>query len=140
MTPVDYVVVDTDVVSLVQKDRLPIALANRLIGRALCVSFVTIGELTQWADLRNWGQRSRAGLEAWLNQVVELEYDGQVARTWGHLSAAAVRRGRPRPANDMWIAATCLAHGFPLATLNIKDYVDFADHHGLELIGRERAR
>jgi predicted nucleic acid-binding protein len=51
-----------------------------------------------------------------------------------------MRRGRPRPANDMWIAATCLAHGLPLATLNIKDYVDFADHHGLELIGRERAR
>jgi len=42
--------------------------------------------------------------------------------------------GRPRPANDSWIAACCLARQFPLATLNVKDFEDFARHDGLELI------
>ena len=50
------------------------------------------------------------------------------------LAAEAMKRGRPRPMNDMWIAAACLTHGLPLATLNVKDFVDFKAHHGLELI------
>jgi predicted nucleic acid-binding protein len=35
----------------------------------------------------------------------------------------------------MWNAACCLVEGLPLATLNIKDYLDFAEHHGLVLLG-----
>ena len=45
-----------------------------------------------------------------------------------------MRRGRPRPMNDSWIAACCLAHGLPLATLNVKDFDDFRRHDGLDLI------
>lgn len=57
-----------------------------------------------------------------------------VARKWGEISAFAVKRGRPRPQNDTWIAASCLVYGVPLATLNVKDFADFVDHEGLELI------
>jgi predicted nucleic acid-binding protein len=52
----------------------------------------------------------------------------------GRISAEARRRGRPRPANDSWIAACCLAHQFPLATSNTKDFEDFAEHDGLQLV------
>lgn len=58
-----------------------------------------------------------------------------VAATWGKLSAAATLRGRPRPTNDMWIAACCLTYDLPLATLNLKDFEDFATHHGLIILG-----
>jgi predicted nucleic acid-binding protein len=60
-----------------------------------------------------------------------------VAATLGRLSAAAVRRGRLRPVNDMWVAACCLTHGIPLATLNLKDYEDFNQHPGLRILGQE---
>ncbi|WP_211589995.1 hypothetical protein [Microbispora sp. H11081] len=60
--------------------------------------------------------------------------DEDVAVTWGKLSAAGMKRGRARPMNDMWIAACCLTHGLPLATLNVKDFEDFKVHHGLMLI------
>jgi len=60
--------------------------------------------------------------------------DESVADVWGVLSAATSLRGRTRPQNHLWIAATCLTYGLPLATLNVKDYEDFADHHGLQLI------
>ena len=37
--------------------------------------------------------------------------------------------------NDTWIAACCLVRDLPLATLNVKDFNDFAEHDGLRVIG-----
>lgn len=48
--------------------------------------------------------------------------------------AYAEKRGRPRPVNDSWIAACCLVHNLPLATLNIGHFGDFAEHEGLQII------
>lgn len=107
---------------------------TRLIGKQPCITFVTLGELAQWAELRQWGRRNRDALENWLGGVIVLPYSEDVARTWGRISAAAIQRGRPRPANDTWIAACALAYALPLATLNAKDFRDFADHAGLSLI------
>ncbi len=39
-----------------------------------------------------------------------------------------------RPANDSWIAACFLARELPLATVIIKDFVDFEQHEGLQLL------
>ena len=63
--------------------------------------------------------------DGWVAGIPLLPGDEPVAAVWGRLSAAAVQRGRPRPVNDMWVAACCLTHDAPLATLNLKDYVDF---------------
>jgi hypothetical protein len=84
---------------------------TRLIGKQPCITFVTLGELTQWAELRRWGRRNRDALDSWLDGVIILPYSEDVARTWGRISAAATQRGRPRPANDTWIAACALTYG-----------------------------
>ncbi|GAB2652105.1 hypothetical protein GCM10009743_30430 [Kribbella swartbergensis] len=60
-----------------------------------------------------------------------------MATMWGRLSAAGVERGRPRPVNDMWIAACCLTYDLPLATLNLKDFEDFRAFHGLRILGAD---
>ncbi len=112
----------------------PVTCPNRLIGKEPCITFVTLGELTQWAELRQWGQSNRDALESWLGGVIVLPYSEDVARTWGRISAAAIQRGRAKPANDTWIAACALSYGLPLATLNTKDFEDFAEHEGLSLI------
>jgi toxin FitB len=65
---------------------------------------------------------------------VILPYSVDVAYVWGQLAAAAHQRGKPRPVNDMWVAASCLVENTPLATLNTKDYADFADFHSLRLL------
>ena len=39
-----------------------------------------------------------------------------------------------RPINDPWIAVGCLARELLLATFNVEDYADFAEHEGLELV------
>ncbi|HWL37322.1 MAG TPA: hypothetical protein VNQ77_14155 [Frankiaceae bacterium] len=66
---------------------------------------MTVGELAKWAHVRAWGPRSRDALDRWLRQVVVLPCDVEVARIWGPLAGAAQQRGRPRPGNDMWVAA-----------------------------------
>ena len=71
------------------------------------------------------GPAPREELTGWLSRIAVLPGDEALAATWGRLSAAAIRRGRPQPVNDMWIATCCLTHGIPLATLNRKDYEDF---------------
>ncbi|MFC7545554.1 type II toxin-antitoxin system VapC family toxin [Plantactinospora sp. GCM10030261] len=131
------VILDTDVASLSHKRKLQGPVATRLIGRRPLITFITFGELMKWAEIRHWGIRSRQELADWLSNIPVLPGDEAVAATWGRLSAAAAQRGRPRPTNDMWIAACCLTYDLPLATLNFKDYEDFATHHGLRLLGGE---
>lgn len=82
---------------------------------------MTVGELTEWAIVRGWGNRNAAVLDHWLAAVPVIGYDEDVARRWGHLSAQTRRAGRPRPVNDMWNAACCLAENLPLATLNVPE-------------------
>jgi toxin FitB len=128
------VVLDTDVASRILKRQLDGPLAAKLTGVTWCVSFVTVGELWQWATVRSWGRRTRDELERWLDGVVPLDSDDAISQEWGRISGDAYRRGRPRPKNDTWIAACCLIHGLPLATLNVKDFQDFAEYEGLTLI------
>lgn len=66
------VVLDTDVASLSYKGRLPGSLAARLLGQEVCVTFVTIGELSRWAEKRRWGTRARTELVGWLGRTVVL--------------------------------------------------------------------
>jgi len=128
------VILDTDVASHLHRRKLTGPVAARLVGREPLITFVTLAELTKWAEIRSWGTRRRSELASWLDGMPVLPGDDAVAETWGILSAAATRRGRPRPVNDMWIAACCLTHQVPLATLNLKDYQDFSEHHGLSLL------
>jgi toxin FitB len=130
----DYVVLDTDVASHIFRQRLTGPLAARLAGPVWAVTFVTEGEIWKWAALRDWGPEHIRRLEAWLSGVIVLQSSENVSRTWGRTVAAAQRRGRIPPANDSWIAAHCLVHGFPLATHNTKDFADLADHEGLSLL------
>jgi predicted nucleic acid-binding protein len=136
---VDYVALDTDVASLSFRGRLVSPMSILLAGKVTCVTFVTIGEMTKWAELRDWGPRNRQRLDLWLSHQVQLGYDLAVAQTWGRLAAAGQRRGRTTPVNDTWIAACCLAEGLPLATFNTKDYTDFVDNHGLRVVGLDRS-
>jgi predicted nucleic acid-binding protein len=97
---VSDVVVDTDVASTILKGQLPDVLARRLAGQRLAITFVTVGELTQWTYLHRWGPQRRAGLQAFFASVVVLPGSFRAAAIWGEIQAHARLRGRPRPIND----------------------------------------
>jgi predicted nucleic acid-binding protein len=79
------------------------------------VSVVSIGELEAGIlRARDEGVRARrlARLAAVLSEVPVIPIDRTVAARYGELRAAAGRK----PTNDLWIAATALAHDFTLVT------------------------
>lgn len=131
------IVLDTDVASTILRGRLTDPLRSRLTGHLLCITFVTLGEMSMWRVLRDWGPRRLSTFESWRHGIVVLPYDEAVATKWGELQANAHLRGRSRPQNDTWISACCLAHDLPLATFNLKDFADYAEHDGLRLIETE---
>jgi predicted nucleic acid-binding protein len=131
---VSLVVVDTDVASTLLRRRTSDTLARQLASHTIAITFVTHGELTKWTLVRRWGPRSLETMRTFLAALVVLPYDQHVANRWGEIQAYAQLRGRPRPANDSWIAACCLVRQLPLATFNIKDCADFAEYEGLELV------
>jgi predicted nucleic acid-binding protein len=79
------------------------------------VSVVTVGELEAGILVAlDEAIRARrlALLAAVLSEAPALPVDRQVAARYGELRASAGRR----PSNDLWIAATALAHDFTLVT------------------------
>ncbi|HUR15680.1 MAG TPA: type II toxin-antitoxin system VapC family toxin [Candidatus Limnocylindrales bacterium] len=131
------VVIDTDVASVLQKDRAPAWVGRHIAGKRVWLSFVAVGELWKWAEVRSWGAKTRSSLDDWIAARPIVPYDTEVARSWARLSAGAQRRGRPTPQNDTWVAACCVRHNLPLLTLNKKDFEGFARHDGLVLLGED---
>jgi hypothetical protein len=74
------VILDTDVASLLHRRKLTGPLATRLIGREPLITFVTLGELTKWAEIRHWGPHRRQELAGWLSGI---PVDVAVATIWG---------------------------------------------------------
>ena len=128
------IALDTDASSLIFKKTLPSALEEKLALATLVLPFVTCGELEAWRWIRDWGEARRKALRDWMAEHTVLCGGEATAEVFGVISAASQRRGRPRSDNDTWIAACCIARKLALVTLNVKDFQDFAVHHGLELI------
>jgi toxin FitB len=118
----EAIVLDTDVVSRMMRDTLPAVVAQGILGLTPCVTFVTVGELFRGAAHAGWGARRVTALERWLGQVIVIPADRVIARRWGEITGRALRAGEPLPANDAWIAACCLIHDTPLATLNSRHF------------------
>jgi predicted nucleic acid-binding protein len=129
------VVIDTVVVSLLQKGRAPEWVQESISGNRVWLTFVTVGELMKWTVVRRWGETRRQQLDSWISHRPIIPYDRAVAHQWGDLAGAAQLRGRPRPQNDTWIAACCIRQNVPLITLNTADFMEFAEHDGPVLVG-----
>ena len=127
-----YVVLDTDLFSfLVKGDSRIVPYRNLLEGQTLCLSFQTVAELYQWAELRNWGEQRRAALDANLRSYLILPYDDATGRAWARIRVERQRHGRPISPQDAWIAACALRHDCSLVSHNI---ADFSHISGLRLI------
>ena len=121
---------DTDVSSLNFKNNLPATLKAKISNKILMLPFVTLGELAEWPSSSGWGESKQRELRRWTTKYAVLPGSRETGLIFGKLSYAAKRRGRARPVNDTWIAACCLSEGMPLVTRNVKDFMDFAEHHG----------
>jgi tRNA(fMet)-specific endonuclease VapC len=63
-------------------------------------------------------RRHRAIYESWLRKwiaaVTVLDIEGETTRCYAAIGLELNKKGKPIPANDLWIAALCRQHSRPL--------------------------
>lgn len=113
---------------LIEAERRRLDLAASIAARAdegTYLSVVSVSELLHGyhraTDLAHRARQS-AFIEALLRQFPVLDIDLAVARVHAQLWAGLASAGTPVPAHDLWIAATCIAHGHTLVTANARDF------------------
>jgi toxin FitB len=93
----------------------------------LCISVLTLGELTMGFELAAAGKR-REELQSWVTQDLPRRFVGRllpvtddIAREWGRLSAEGRMRGRELPAVDGLLLATASIEQLTFVTRNERD-------------------
>jgi len=66
--------------------------------------------------------RRIALVEAILREIPLIDLDLAVARVHAQIWAEQQAKGLMIGVHDLWIAATCIAHGFRIATVNVRDF------------------
>lgn len=113
---------------LIEHERKKLELDPYLVGREdeeFFLSVVTASELLHGVHrARNASIRARRS--AWVEAVLErfplLPVDLSTARAHARVWAELASEGRIIGAHDLWLAASCLAHGLALVTVNIREF------------------
>jgi predicted nucleic acid-binding protein len=101
--------------SLLDTSILVAGAGSNVLSEPWAISMVTVGELEHGVlSATDAAVRARrlAQLAAVLSRAPALAVDRRVAARYGELRNASGRQ----PSNDLWIAATALAHDFTLVT------------------------
>ncbi|MGO1523388.1 MAG: type II toxin-antitoxin system VapC family toxin [Nesterenkonia sp.] len=132
------IVLDTNVVSEAMRpasNPTVMGWLNAQTAEALYLSSVTLAELLFGIGAVPSSARKDRLAQA-LDRVLALfprrvlPFDQEAARRYADMAVAARAGGRPLPTADGYLAATAAAHGFAVATRNIKHF----EHTGVELI------
>ena len=103
-------------------------LSGRVAGREdapFYLSVVSASELLHGVHRApDPGRRARrsAFVEAVLERFPLLPIDLPTARVHAELWSALAAAGSPVPAHDLWIAATAVARGLTVVTMNVRDF------------------
>jgi tRNA(fMet)-specific endonuclease VapC len=119
------VLIDTSV--LIGQERGRLDLESKLVDRedVFFLSVVTASELLHGvhraADPSIRTRRS-ALVEAVLARFPLLDIDLATARIHAQIGAELMASGTSIGPNDLWLAATCIAHGLSIATGNVREF------------------
>jgi len=108
-------ILDTNVVSAIADGE---ASALNLLARAerLAVPVIVLGEYR----LGIAQSRHRASYESWLREwiaaVTVLDVDEATTHSYAEIALELKQKGKPIPANDLWISALCRQHSLPLVS------------------------
>ena len=134
--PRNGLLVDTDVLSHIAWRRPQgQPFAPLLHGKVPFVSFVTVGEMYFGAEKAGWGEPRVAKMEAILMRYIVIPGTYEVARQYGLVKRAFLDQVDE---NDMWIAATALAHELPVMTNNLRHFEPMGDRFGFGLVHPDR--
>jgi predicted nucleic acid-binding protein len=120
------VLIDTSV--LIASERGKISLATLLATRReedCFISAITASELLHGVH-RSSDMAVRTRRSVLVNLVLDslpiLPVDLSIARVHAQLWAELAQRGTPIGTHDLWLAASAVTHGLPIATLNVREF------------------
>lgn len=108
-----------------------VALVAQLADRGLAISIIACGEIYEGLLASSASRRHIARFEAFTATVDVITPDLDVARRYGTARSLLRLQGLPIPDNDLWIAATALAHDLTLVS---------RDHHFTRVPGLQLYR
>lgn len=120
------VLIDASV--LIEHERGRANLERHITGREqeeFFLSVITASELlhgVHCATDPNVRARRSAFVEAVLERFPLLPVDLATARAHAQLWAGLMAEGRLIGPHDLWLAATCLAHGLTMVTTNVREF------------------
>lgn len=120
----DLLLLDTDVFSYLVRadDQRGHPYRRHLVGKAITISFITVGEVLFGAVRRDWGARRIEGLKRRLVDSIILPFDFEVCVAYASLKTQLRAQGRILSDNDLWIAASAVRHSLPLVSNNRKHF------------------
>jgi tRNA(fMet)-specific endonuclease VapC len=113
---------------LIEHERGHVSLEPHIAGREqeeFFLSVVTASELLHGVHRAadpNVRARRSAFVEAVLERFPLLPVDLATARAHAQLWAGLMAEGRLIGPHDLWLAATCLAHGLTMVTANVREF------------------
>lgn len=125
------IILDTNVVSEPLKpapDAAVLAWLDAQSPATLCLTSITLAELLAGVAALPAGRRRNKLAQALSEQVLPLfearvlAFDAQAAHAFGRVQAGAKAAGNAIGFADAAIAAIAAAHGFALATRNVRDF------------------
>lgn len=121
---------------LIEHERRRLDLGRWVVSgddRSFFISVITASELLHGVH-RAMDPAVRARRSAWVEAILErfpmLPIDVSAARVHAATWAGLAERGELIGAHDLWLAASCIAHGLAIATANVRE---FARVPGLEV-------
>jgi len=120
------VLVDTSVLIRAERGDLDVrAISADRAEELFFLSVISASELLHGvhrAQERRRRRRRSAFVEAVLLHLPILDIDLATARQHAAVSADLASRGELIGAHDLWLAATCLAHGLAIVTANVREF------------------
>ena len=119
------IIIDTSLLIAAERGKYDMpAFFQAHAGTQFAASAVTVSELWHGVERAQPSQKAvkAATVSSLLEPINIYDFTEEIAHTHAQLWAALEKAGERIGAHDMIIAATCLHHGYALATLNTKEF------------------
>jgi predicted nucleic acid-binding protein len=92
----------------------PAALQAVAMAEHIAVPVIVLGEYRFGIGQSRHRVAYEVWLREWLQAVSVLNVDDETTRSYALIALELKKKGKPIPANDLWIAALCRQHSLPL--------------------------
>jgi tRNA(fMet)-specific endonuclease VapC len=113
------------IIRLEREEAALIRLETLARGEPSALAAISVSELlvgAERADTQVRRERRMVFIEGVLGAIPVIPFDTTIARVHARLFADLLKRGQPVGANDLLIAATAVALGYGVLTINVRDF------------------